>query len=198
MPVLHDFCYANATSAYPCYFPLINSSGVGVTGEAANITESIKVVAGSFDTPDNSVAEEGTKGLYYLNVSTTEIGTADGMIVICCEHASYEDTWIFLRVIDEMPADAKTVSDKEDYSLSDASWLEFFNKTFLGKALWRIICGMGTLFYGRHLGADTSTPQWTDLSGNVIIQLNSVDEAGNRAAISTDNLDDNDWWGTSP
>ena len=196
MAVFHEFCYTG--SSYTVFFPLLDSNGQGVTGQKTSITATIKTVGGSsFDTPDNSLDEVGSKGCYYLAVSQTEVGSTDGTIALCFEHSSYEDTWIFLHVVDEMPADATTVSDKTGYALSDSSWETMFNKTFLGKAFWRILVGWASVFFGKHLGANSTTPQWTDLSGNVILQLNSVDEYGTRGAISTDSMDDNDWWGTS-
>jgi hypothetical protein len=201
MPTIHDHCYTGA--GYTAFFTLLDTAGEGKTGEKANITPTFKAVgSGDMATPDGTIDEvigdQGAKGLYFLSFTQTETGSADGLLVACFEHGSYEDTWLFLRVIDEMPANAITVAADQltAVGLSAAAMDAQDTREYMGVPRWKIWAALSSLFFWRTGGADTVTPQFYDQDGAVVITLQAVDTKGNRSTATVETLAAKHWPGS--
>ena len=197
MSVHSDFCYTG--SSHIVYFALLDTAGKGVTGQKTSITPTFKEVGGgTLDTPDGTIDEVSAKGLYFLTLTQAEVGTSDGMAVLCFEHSSYEDIWIFLRVIDEMPANATTVAADQltSVELSVAAMDALDEREYMGKPRWKIWAALSSLFFWRTGGADTVTPQFYDQDAGVVITLQSVDTKGNRSVATVETLAAKHWPGS--
>lgn len=67
-------------TAYRVYFPILDADGDPVSG-AANLDSEISKDAAAFADCTNEAVEIGASGMYYLDLTSTEIGTASAVVL---------------------------------------------------------------------------------------------------------------------